>query len=89
MLILGMMVCASSTAFAQSRQNGGPDDREKDHLDPIYAGSLPPPPAARQNLYDRYDTGQKSLDAEDDPHMLASPTSRSLNISFEPGAQIP
>lgn len=88
-LILGMTLCTYSTALAQSRQNGGPDDRNNDHLDPIYAGSLPPPPALRQNLYDRYDTGQKALDAEDDPHMLASPTSRSLNVSFEPGAQIP
>lgn len=88
-LMLGMMACVCSTAFAQSRQNSGPDDRENEHLDPIYAGSLPPPPAVRQNLYDRFDTGQRSLDAEDDPHMLASPTSRSLNISFEPGAQIP
>lgn len=89
MLMLGMILCVTSEGFAQSRQNGGPDDREKDHVDPIYAGTLPPPPSVRQNLYDRYDTGQKALDAEDDPHMLASPTSRSLNVSFEPGAQIP
>lgn len=88
-LILGMMLCAPGLGLAQSRQNGAPDDRDKDHIDPIYAGTLPPPPSVRQNLYDRYDTGQRALDAEDDPHILASPTSRSLNVSFEPGAQIP
>lgn len=64
-------------------------DNEHDHLDPVYAGSLPPPPEARQSLYDRYDEGQKGLDAEDDPHRLASPTSRSVSLSFAPGAVIP
>jgi intracellular multiplication protein IcmK len=88
-LMLGMILCMPASGLAQSRQNGGPDDRDKDHVDPIYAGTLPPPPSVRQDLYDRYDTGQKALDAEDDPHMLASPASRSLNVSFEPGAQIP
>ncbi|BBC81874.1 type IV secretion protein DotH [Acetobacter orientalis] len=88
-LSLGMMLSVPSVACAQSHQNGIPDDREKDHVDPIYAGTLPPPPSVRQDLYDRYDTGQKTLDAEDDPHLLASPTSRSLSVSFEPGAQIP
>lgn len=89
MLLMGMLLCATSVACAQSRQNGIPDDRDKDHIDPIYAGSLPPPPSVRENLYDRYDAGQRALDAEDDPHTLASPASRSLNVSFEPGAQIP
>lgn len=88
-LMLGMILCVPASALAQSRQNGIPDDREKEHVDPIYAGTLPPPPSVRQGLYDRYDAGQKALDAEDDPHMLASPASRSLNVSFEPGAQIP
>lgn len=88
-LMLGMTLCAPASAFAQPRQDGGPDDRDKEHVDPIYAGTLPPPPSVRQDLYDRYDSGQKALDAEDDPHLLASPTSRSLNVSFEPGAQIP
>jgi intracellular multiplication protein IcmK len=87
--MMGIILCVPAPGLAQSRQNGGPDDRDKDHVDPIYAGTLPPPPSVRQDLYDRYDTGQKALDAEDDPHMLASPTSRSLNVSFEPGAQIP
>ena len=88
-LMLGMALCAPTAALAQSRQSGGPDERDKEHVDPIYAGTLPPPPSVRQDLYDRYDIGQKALDAEDDPHMLASPASRSLNVSFEPGAQIP
>lgn len=88
-LMLGMILCVPLSALAQSRQNGGPDDRDKEHIDPLYAGNLPPPPSVRQDLYDRYDGGQKALDAEDDPHLLASPTSRSLNIAFEPGAQIP
>ena len=88
-LMLGMILCVPLSALAQSRQNGGPDDRDKEHIDPLYAGTLPPPPSVRQDLYDRYDGGQKALDAEDDPHLLASPSSRSLNVSFEPGAQIP
>lgn len=88
-LMLGMILHVPALGYAQSHQNGGPNDREKDHIDPLYAGTLPPPPSVRQDLYDRYDSGQKALDAEDDPHLLASPTSRSLNIAFEPGAQIP
>ena len=78
-LMLGMALCAPTAALAQSRENSGPDERDKEHVDPIYAGTLPPPPSVRQDLYDRYDAGQQTLDAEDDPHMLASPASRSLN----------
>ncbi|WP_264816980.1 DotH/IcmK family type IV secretion protein, partial [Gluconobacter kondonii] len=70
------VVCAQTTRDS----NGAP------RVDPIYEG-LPPPPSAMQNLYDRFDQGQRNLDAQDDPHRLATPASRSVRVSLAPGAQ--
>ncbi|MCI1374176.1 MAG: DotH/IcmK family type IV secretion protein [Acetobacter sp.] len=70
------VVCAQTTRDS----NGAP------RVDPIYEG-LPPPPNAMQSFYDRFDQGQKNLDAADDPHRLATPVSRSVRVTLTPGAQ--
>lgn len=84
-LLMGMGLLAlaapASGVYAQTR----PSQDDHDPVDPIYR-SLPPPPAMN-DLYDRFDRGQRSLDGEDDPHRLAVPVSRSVSVSFAPGAQ--
>jgi len=78
-----MVACATGPLYAQT--DNDPDGRA--HIDPIYSGSLPPPPDAMKNLYDHYDSGQRALDGIDDPHRLAVPVSRSVSITLAPGAQ--
>lgn len=55
--------------------------------DPVYSG----PPLTEeqvQNLYHRFDQGQSLLDHRDDPHMVGVPVSRSVTVTFRPGAPI-
>lgn len=74
------LALGSLPACAQDNSNGD----GKDHPDPIY--TLPPPPAALQQAYKDFDTGQRALGGADDPRQIASPMSRTVSVSLAPGA---
>lgn len=80
---VGVLALTALTCDVRAQTHATQDDRNP--VDPLYR-SLPPPPAMT-DLYDRFDRGQRSLDGTDDPHRLAVPVSRSVTVSFAPGAQ--
>ncbi|MEZ7137548.1 DotH/IcmK family type IV secretion protein [Komagataeibacter sp. SM21] len=84
--LLGLLL-ATAPAPAVYAQSLNQSDRNV-HVDPVYSGTLPPPPDAVNKLYDRFDSGQRALDGVDDPHRIVVPVSRSVTVAMAAGAQI-
>lgn len=80
--VLSLLLTCGRIALAQERN----DDRQP-VVDPVYAGP-PLTDAMIQGLYKRYDQGQAMLDHRNDPSMVGVPVSRSVTITFRPGAPI-